>query len=58
MNNAQAKGVQKIIPFCVIICFAIMTTPINFDHHLFFRTIKNNNVITDNFLSIKIQPEK
>lgn len=35
-----------------------MTATVNFKHRLFFGTIKINDVVTDDFLAIKIQAFK
>ena len=47
MNYRQTRTCQEGIPFCIIRNFIVMAAAVYFHNHLFFRTIKVNNVITN-----------
>ena len=54
MNNGQIKSFKKSITRCIIFNFIIMTASINFNNNLLFGTVKINNKISYDFLTIKI----
>ena len=54
MNNSQSQTFKILIPFVVILDFIIMRDSINFNNDIAVYTEKIHNIITNDFLSVKI----
>jgi hypothetical protein len=55
MDDAQTQAREIGIALCIVIRLVVMTAAIHFDNRLHFSAVKINNVIADDFLTIKIQ---
>lgn len=58
MNDFQPQAYEKCITSSIVLFTPIMRRTVSLNNDAFFSTIKIYDVVSDDFLSVKIQPEK